>query len=139
MINFEKKIMKNIILFICVLFLTACTKEDEIVSTSIEDVSGLSNFENKVSSGVSVMFFHATWCSKCKSQRPVVEKLKADIQFENVLFGQVDFEKNEAIIQKYEVLGFPTILMLKDGVVRERIEGPGHTITTLTSKLKPLL
>ena len=123
--------MKNI-LFIGALFLlvvSACTKEDLVDTSSndIEDVNSLQVFEAKIANGVSIVFFHASWCSVCAEQRPAFEATSAKSEFNTVFFGEVEFEANNDINQPYGITGFPTIAFYKDGVEVARLTGKGHS------------
>ena len=120
-----------------------------IISCKKEDISGdagvlttitsLAAYETEIKSGVSLMFFHATWCPKCAAQRPAVEGLTKDSALSKVKVGQVDYEKVQEIVNKYNVLGFPTILIYKDNVLKHEISGQGHSQEKLTNLLKALL
>jgi len=74
--------------------LNACSKEDlaDTGTNEIEDVNSLQTFENKIANGVSVVFFHASWCSVCAEQRPAVESTSTKSDFSTVFFGEVEFE-----------------------------------------------
>ncbi|MBK9256065.1 MAG: thioredoxin family protein [Saprospiraceae bacterium] len=118
----------------------SCNKEDLNTGPKVlEDISGVADYDAKIQQGVSLMFFHATWCSICASQRPDVEGLVKDPSLSKVTFGQVDFEKNKDTNQKYNITGFPTITIYKDGVEKHRLSGKGHTQEKLTELLKALL
>lgn len=121
----------------------SCAKEKEdLVDTSaneIEDLNSLEAFENKISTGVSVIFFHASWCSVCAEQRPAVEATSMMSAFNNVFFGEVEFEANNEINEPYGVIGFPTIVFFKDGVEQERFTGKGHSEAAIAAEINALL
>jgi len=133
--------MKTFILFLFLgLGLMSCSKSDTNNDTKVlENVIDLSTFDSKIASGVSIVFFHATWCSKCAAQRPAVEGLTKDTELNDVYFAQVDYEKNQDIRTKYKVSGFPTILIFKDGVEVHDLAGTGHSQQKLTDLLIALL
>lgn len=75
-----------------------------------------------------LLFFYAEWCPHCKTAKPVWESLKA--QYENktingykVIFTEINCTTENAEVEKmmdkYNVEGFPTIKMLKDGQIIE--------------------
>jgi thiol-disulfide isomerase/thioredoxin len=75
-----------------------------------------------------LLFFYADWCPHCKTAKPVWESLKA--QYENktingykVIFTEINCTTENAEVEKmmdkYNVEGFPTIKMLKDGQIIE--------------------
>lgn len=137
--------MKNILsLAILFLFLvSACNKEQEDLANTaeneIEDVNSLETFENKIANGVSLVFFHASWCTVCAEQRPAVETVSKNTTFNNVFFGEVEFEQNNEINQPYGVIGFPTIIFFKDGAEALRLTGKGHSVETLEAEINALL
>ena len=75
-----------------------------------------------------ILFFHAEWCPHCKTAKPVWESLKS--QYENktingykVIFTEINCTTENAEVEKmmdkYNVEGFPTIKLLKDGQIIE--------------------
>jgi thioredoxin 1 len=44
-----------------------------------------------------------------------------------IIIEEIDAVKNPQYIQEYKLTATPTIIVLKDGVVRERFEGVVHT------------
>ncbi|MFZ1703041.1 MAG: thioredoxin family protein [Saprospiraceae bacterium] len=131
--------MRIILLVLSFTFLfLSCKKEESTTETNLTVISSLTTFEDRVNSGVSLVFFHATWCSICAKQRPEVEGLVGDSELSHVFLGEVDFEKNSAIVQKYNVFGFPTILILKDGVVKHSLTGSSNKKAQLKELLKAL-
>ncbi|MEZ4979161.1 MAG: thioredoxin family protein [Chitinophagales bacterium] len=136
--------MKKYFLFLLVLFfINACDKEKEdLVDTSkneLTDINGLANFESEIDNGVSVVFFHASWCTVCAEQRPAVETSAANISNANVLFAEVEFEDNADINLEYGIEGFPTIVFFKDGVEEERFVGKGHSVQEIQDIIDSLL
>ena len=137
--------MKKIFFVLATLLISfnACTKEKEnLVDTSqniIIDINSLSDFESKIGTGVSVIFFHASWCSVCAEQRPAVEAISTNAAFSNVLFGEVEFEANNEINQPYGVIGFPTLIFFKDGVEQNRFTGKGHSEAAISAEINALL
>lgn len=132
--------MGRVLLYICTfLVLASCGKDEETGNAALVDITSKSQFETTISSGVSVMFFHATWCPKCKEQRPAVEGLTTESALKDVKFGQVDYEKVKDVVTAYGVFGFPTILIFKNNVEVGRFESPGHSQQTLSDKVKSFL
>jgi thiol-disulfide isomerase/thioredoxin len=75
-----------------------------------------------------LLFFFADWCPHCKAAKPIWNDLKA--QYENktingykVIFTEVDCSEETAEVDKmmnqYNIEGYPTIKLLKDGQVIE--------------------
>lgn len=72
-------------------------------------------FDDAVSSGVSVIDFWATWCGPCKMLTPILEELSSEINYIN--FYKVDADENSDLAKKYEIRSIPTVLVIKDGEV----------------------
>jgi len=96
-----------------------------------------SNFEQEVlKSPQPVMIdFWATWCAPCKALAPVVDEV-AHAYTGKLKVVKMDVDKNAATPGRYGVRGIPTLLIIKDGVVREQIVGfvPKETIEKAVNK-----
>ena len=88
-----------------------------------EEYAALQNSETQV-----VIDFHATWCGPCKVLSPILEELEAEV--ENVNFVKLDVDQFPEIAGANQVMGVPTVVILKDGEVKERFVGvqPKETI-----------
>ena len=82
------------------------------------------NFETEVlNSDLPVLIdFGATWCGPCKMLDPIVEELAAELQGK-VKVVHVDIDSNQDITVQFNVMGVPTLLLVKDGQPRERMTG----------------
>ena len=115
---------------------TACKKDlVDTAANDVEDVNSNQTFEEKIADGVTLAFFHASWCSFCEEQRPAVEAASDDPQLSFVEFIEIEYEDNEEIVDNYNVPGFPTILIFNDGDEVERLTGKGHSQEKLTQLL----
>lgn len=130
--------MKHIFLIFGFLIATlASCNKNEVTSENSQlfTINSLSEMQEKTNTGVSLVFFHATWCPLCANQRPHIESLVSDAELSTVFFAQVDFEKHDDIVDQYNVFGFPTIVIIKDGEIKHSLTGSNNS----TSKLKELL
>jgi len=66
--------------------------------------------------------FWAQWCGPCKALAPIVDEV-AQSYAGRVKVGKMDVDKNAATPQRYSVRGIPTLLLFKDGQVKEQIVG----------------
>lgn len=123
------------------LVFVSCDKSDDnqSVVSDLKDINSLSDYENEIKSGVSLIFYHASWCTICKAQRPAVEALSKDDVLKSVKFRQVDTDKNKDITTKFNVSGQPVIIVYKNGKEEKRLIGSGHSQQKLTDILKALL
>ena len=68
-----------------------------------------------------VIDFHATWCGPCKVLSPILEEL--DDEIEGVEFVKLDVDQHPEIAGQNQVMGVPTVVILKDGEVKDRFVG----------------
>ena len=68
-----------------------------------------------------VIDFHATWCGPCKVLSPILEELNDEI--EGVEFVKLDVDQHPQIAGQNQVMGVPTVVILKDGEVKDRFVG----------------
>ncbi len=73
------------------------------------------------SSSPVVIDFHATWCGPCKVLSPILEELNDEI--EGVEFVKLDVGQHPEIAGQNQVMGVPTVVILKDGEVKDRFVG----------------
>ena len=81
-----------------------------------EEYAEIINSQNPV-----VIDFHATWCGPCKVLSPILEELNDEI--DGVEFVKLDVDQHPQIAGQNQVMGVPTVVILKDGEVKERFVG----------------
>ncbi|HDQ08373.1 MAG TPA: thioredoxin [Methanoculleus sp.] len=81
--------------------------------------------------------FYAVWCGPCKLQTPELEKLKEMIG-DAVEIQKIDVDQNMKLARKYGIQVVPTLIIEKDGEVKERLEGvtPAETLKKLLEPLQ---
>ena len=93
-----------------------------------------------------LLFFYADWCPHCKTAKPIWNDLKSEYQNKTingyqVVFTEVNCSEETAEVDKmmnqYNVEGYPTIKLLKDGQVIEYDAKPSKE--TLTQFLNTVL
>jgi thioredoxin 1 len=85
---------------------------------------GDQNFEAEVlNSPIPVLVdFWAAWCAPCRMLAPVVEAI-ADQYEGQARVVKVNVDENTLTSGKYNIKGIPTLLLFKDGVIKEQIVG----------------
>ncbi len=94
----------------------------------VKDINAEEYEQLKNSDSTVVIDFHATWCGPCKILSPILEELQNEM--EDVEFVKLDVDQFPEISGANQVMGVPTVVILKDGEIKERFVGvqPKETI-----------
>jgi thiol-disulfide isomerase/thioredoxin len=97
-------------------------------------------------SDAELLFFYADWCPHCKAAKPILNDLKAEYENKTVngykiIFTDIDCSEEtqevEKLMNQYNVEGYPTIKLVKDGQIIEYDAKPSKE--TLTKFLNTVL
>jgi thiol-disulfide isomerase/thioredoxin len=89
------------------------------------------NHENTV----ELLFFFADWCPHCKTAKPIWNDLKTEYQNKTIngykiIFTEINCSEEtlevDKMMNKYNIEGYPTIKLLKDGQVIEYDAKPSN-------------
>lgn len=58
--------------------------------------------------------FYADWCGPCKMLAPILQEVKSELA-EQVKIVKIDVDKNQALAEKFQVRGVPTMILFKEG------------------------
>ena len=84
--------------------------------------------QNGATKQAELMLFYADWCPHCKTAKPIWNDLKTQYQNKTINGYQVLFTEincttenaeTEQMMNKYNIEGFPTIKLIKDGQIIE--------------------
>lgn len=76
----------------------------------------------KEGNGLTLVDFWAEWCGPCIALGPTIEALATDYEGK-VNVGKLNVDQNPETAQKFGIRNIPTILLLKDGEIVERLVG----------------
>jgi thioredoxin 1 len=95
---------------------------------------GDQNFESEVlQSSVPVLVdFWAAWCAPCRMLAPVVDAIAEKYEGQAKIV-KLNVDENTLTSGKYNIKGIPTLLLFKDGVIKEQIVG--NTTKNAISKM----
>lgn len=82
------------------------------------------NINSTISSNnLVVLKFSAPWCGPCKALGPVFKELDERFSGQSVIFAEVDCSIEVDIQTQYAVRAVPTIIIIKQGEIKETIVG----------------
>lgn len=80
------------------------------------------NFTAETGSGLVLVDFWAPWCGPCKMIAPVLEELDSEMG-DKVKIVKLDVDDNQETAAKFGVMSIPTLLVLKNGEVVDKVVG----------------
>lgn len=72
--------------------------------------------------GYVLMDAWAEWCTPCKMIAPTLDRMSVEMKDQLKIF-KLDVDANVATAQKYNILSIPTMILFKDGEVKDTIVG----------------
>lgn len=91
---------------------------------SILNITSESDFNEKITQTDKPILvdFWAPWCGPCKMVAPELEAVALEYDDKAVIV-KVNVDEQQQLANKYNVMGIPTLLLLKDGKELDRIVG----------------
>ena len=65
-----------------------------------------------------ILYFTASWCGPCRILGPIMESVKGQVNYSKL---DVDVEQDLAV--KYKVRSVPTLVLVENGVEKNRLVG----------------
>lgn len=76
---------------------------------------------------------HATWCSTCRTQTPIINSLLKEPEFSGITALRVDYDDQEDVLTSFKVRRQSTLIVFKNG--KEVGRSTGDTSRVSISKL----
>ena len=75
--------------------------------------------------------FWAPWCGPCRMVSPIVDEIAEERK--DILVGKVNVDEDMALATRFQVMNIPTLVVLQNGRVVNRVVGarPKDTILSL--------
>ena len=90
---------------------------------TIEEITD-NNFKQNVleKEGLFVVDFWAQWCGPCRKLTPLLEQIQNEFR-EEIKVYKIDADKNINTAKEYGISSLPSVLIFKDGEVKEMMAG----------------
>lgn len=89
------------------------------------------NFKELEDNGLVLVDFYSVTCGPCKMLGLVLNEVEQELGDELSII-KLDFEQNQELAERFLIIGFPTMLLLKDGKEVGRLNGLQQKKTILS-------
>ena len=72
--------------------------------------------------GPVLVDFWAEWCAPCRMMSPVIESLASELDG-RMKIGMLNVDENEQVAARYDIRGVPTVMIFKNGELKEQAVG----------------
>jgi len=80
------------------------------------------DFDQQVKDGVVLVDFWAEWCAPCRRLAPTVDQLAEEYNG-RITVAKVNIDENPVVPSKFMIRGIPTLLLFKNGDLKETVVG----------------
>jgi len=105
---------------------------------TITDLSSVAEFEEYVKSKeLSVVHFCAAWAAQCTQINEVLKEMTKSSDYKGAKFAKITAEDVPEVSLKYGVSAVPTVLLIRNGAIADRVDGANPA--ALADKIKEQL
>jgi len=82
------------------------------------------DFDKKVikSDKLVLVDFYAPWCGPCQALSPIIEEVAKEVGDKAIVY-KVNIDDEHALANKFQVMSIPTLIVFKDGKIKNQIIG----------------
>ncbi|KAI9484602.1 thioredoxin-like protein [Zychaea mexicana] len=108
--------VKKTLLFSAIAATFAALTNNVLADDSNVVVLDQANFDKEVmKQDLMLVEFYAPWCGHCKALAPEYDSAATTLKEDDIKLGKVDCTVNQDLCQEYEVRGYPTIKVFRNG------------------------
>jgi thioredoxin 1 len=82
--------------------------------------------------------FWAVWCGPCRAVAPIIEEIAEEYDGRAII-GKLDVDSNRETATKYGIQAIPTLFLVKDGEIADKVIGNVLDKNSIKAKLDALL
>ena len=75
------------------------------------------------SSMLEILYFSAPWCGPCKALKPIIDKIKSELDSNKVLIKRINVDDEAKLSIEHEISSVPTFIFIKDKKIVGRFTG----------------